>query len=50
MPLFDWLQIGKGDVTITCRNCKRRYTVDPRAMQQTADQHRCGRTTKNAGR
>lgn len=50
MPIFDWLQIGKGDVTVTCRTCKSRYSVSPKAMQSAADRHRCGRNTKNAGR
>lgn len=50
MPKFDWIQIGKGPVTLTCTNCRERTTAEPQHMQKTADQHKCGRNTKNAGR
>ncbi|WP_329583629.1 hypothetical protein [Streptomyces sp. NBC_01361] len=50
MPRFDWIKIGNGPVTVTCRSCGHRDRVDARSMQQTVDRHRCGRTTKNSGR
>lgn len=48
MSTFDYVQIGNGPVTLTCRNCNHRTTVAPRFMQRTVDQHRCGKNTRNA--
>jgi len=48
MSTFDYIQIGNGPVTLTCRGCGHRTTVNPRFMQRTADQHTCRKNTKGS--
>ncbi|MGV9342873.1 hypothetical protein [Streptomyces sp. NPDC003688] len=51
MATFDFIQIGNGPITLTCRSCGERITVQhATSVQPTADRHKCWRNTKNAVR
>ncbi|WUT01726.1 hypothetical protein OHA46_33760 (plasmid) [Streptomyces sp. NBC_00708] len=49
MATFDYVQVGNGPITLTCRGCGHRTTVQKaRFMQRTIDRHVCGRSTTSA--
>ncbi|MFF0386866.1 hypothetical protein [Streptomyces sp. NPDC004286] len=51
MATFDYIQVDNGPVTLTCRSCGYRTTVQrATSVQPTVDRHRCARNTKNAAR
>ncbi|MEV6165711.1 hypothetical protein AB0L71_28125 [Streptomyces sp. NPDC052052] len=51
MSAFDYIQVGNGPISLTCRDCGYQTTVQrATSVQPTVNQHKCRQTTKSSRR